>query len=54
MEAQGYIIDTNILFQDNKSTILLATNGRQSADKKSKHNKIKFFLVADKVDQGDL
>ena len=29
MEAQGYTIDTNILFQDNKSTILLATNGRQ-------------------------
>ena len=54
MEAQGYTIDTNILFQDNKSTILLATNGRQSAGKKSKHIKNKYFLVADKVDQGDL
>ena len=28
MEAQGYTIDTNIIFQDNKLTILLATNGR--------------------------
>ena len=54
MEAQRYTIDTNILFQDNKSTILLATNGRQSAGKKSKHIKNKYFLVADKVDQGDL
>ena len=54
MEAQGYTIDTNKLFQDNKSTILLATNGRQSAGKKSKHIKNKYFLVADKVDQGDL
>ena len=49
MEAQGYTIDTNIIFQDNKSTILQATNGRQSAEKKSKHIKNKFFLVADKV-----
>ena len=41
MEAQGYTIGTNILFQDNKSTILLATNGRQSVGKKSKHIKNK-------------
>ena len=31
MEAQGYTIDTNKLFQDNKSNILLATNGREPA-----------------------
>ena len=43
MEAQGYTIDTNILFQDNKSTILLATNGRQLAGKKSKHIKTSIF-----------
>ena len=39
MEAQGYTIDSNILFQDNQSTILLAKNGRSYAGKKSKHNK---------------
>jgi hypothetical protein len=27
IEAQGYTVEQNILFQDNKSTILLATNG---------------------------
>ena len=28
MEAQGYTIENNVLYQDNKSTILLAKNGR--------------------------
>ena len=28
LEAQGYIIYSTILFQDNQSTILLAKNGR--------------------------
>ena len=28
IEAQGYTVEHNILYQDNKSTILLATNGR--------------------------
>ena len=49
-----YTIYTNVLFQDNKLTILLATNGSQSTGKKSKHIKNKYFLVADKVEQGDL
>ena len=39
MEAQGYTIENNILYQDNKSTILLAKNGRMSAGKNSKHIK---------------
>ena len=33
MEARGYRIDCNILYQDNKSTILLLDNGKQSAGK---------------------
>ena len=45
MEAQGYTIDSNILFQDNQSTILLAKNGRSYAGKKSKHNKNRYFLI---------
>ena len=54
MEAQGYSIDNNILYQDNKSTILLAKSGRMSAGKNSKHIKNSFFLITDKVAQGDL
>ena len=43
-EAQGYTIDNNILYQDNKITILLAKNGRMSARKNSKHIKNRFLL----------
>ena len=53
-EAQGYTIDNNILYQDNKSTILLAKNGRMSAGKNSKHINNRFFLITNKVAQGDL
>ena len=42
MEAQSYAIANNILYQDNKSTILLANNVRMSASKKSKHIKNSF------------
>ena len=49
MKEQGYTIDSNILFQDNKSTILLAKNGRSLAGKKSKHINNCYFLITDKV-----
>ena len=35
MEKQGYLLEKNILYQDNKSSILLETNGRSSAGKRS-------------------
>ena len=54
MEAQGYTIENNILYRDNKSTILLGKNGRMSAGKNSKHIKNRFFLITDKVAQEDL
>ena len=54
MEAQGYAIENNILYQDNKSTILLAKNGRMSAGKNSKYIKNRFFLITDKVAMGNL
>ena len=54
MEVQGYTIESNLLYQDNKSTILLVKNGRMSAGKNSKHTKNRFFLIMDKVAQGDM
>ena len=54
VEAQGYTIDTNLLYQDNKSTIILAKNGRMSAGKNSKHTQNRFFFIADKVAKGDV
>ena len=54
IEAKGYTIDNNLLYQDNKSTILLAKNGRMSASKASRDIHHRFFLVTDKFEKGDV
>ena len=54
IEAQGYEVTHNILYQDNKSTILLAKNGRWSSSKQTKHINNRYFLVKDKTDRGEL
>ena len=43
MKAQGYTIENNILYQDNKVTILFAKNSMMTAGKNSKHIKNSFF-----------
>ena len=52
MEEQGYPPERSILYQDNKSAILLETNGRASAGKRSRHLNIRYFYVADQRDKG--
>jgi hypothetical protein len=47
--AQGYKIDDNILYQDNKSSILLETNGRGSSGKRTRHINVRYFFIADRV-----
>lgn len=54
MEAQGYSIEKNILYQDNKSAILLETNGQRSAGKRSRHLNIRYFFMADQVEKGNV
>jgi hypothetical protein len=45
MEAQGYQVQDNILFQDNKSAILLEKNGKASSSKRTKHVNIQYFFI---------
>ena len=54
MIEQGYEMDASLLYQDNMSAILLETNGRASSSKRTKHIKVKYFFVKDKVDQGEI
>jgi hypothetical protein len=54
MEAQGYPIEKNIIYQDNKSSILLETNGRSSAGKRSRALNIRYFFVTDQVELGNV
>jgi hypothetical protein len=49
LEAQGYKIDDNFLYQDNKSSILLETNGRGSGGKRTRHVAVRYFFIADRA-----
>ena len=54
LEAQGIIIDDNILYQDNQSATLLEKNGKASSSKRTRHLNIRFFFVTDQVNKGNL
>jgi hypothetical protein len=49
LEGQGYKLDDNIMYQDNKSTILLAENGRGSSGKRTRHINIRYFFVKERI-----
>ena len=40
--------------QDNKSTILMAKNGRFSCSKRTKHIKNRYFTIKDKIGKGEV
>jgi hypothetical protein len=54
MKAQGIEVLDNILYQDNKSAILLEKNGRKSSSKRTKHFEVRYYYVADRIAKGDL
>ncbi len=47
LKAQRFAVSNNILFQDNKSVMLLETNGRASSSKRTRHIEIWYYYVAD-------
>jgi len=51
--AQGYEVRAATLYQDNKSTIHLCEKGRSTSDR-TRHIKIRYFFVKDKIDNGEL
>ena len=54
LEEQGYKVEKNILYQDNKSAILLEENGRKSAGKRSRALNVRYFFLTDQVEKGNL
>jgi len=54
MEQQGYKVEQNILFQDNKSTILLLQNGKRSSSKRTCAINIRYFFLTDQIEKGNL
>jgi hypothetical protein len=54
LEEQGYNINSNILYQDNKSAILLETNGKKSSGKRTRALNIRYFFLMDQVEKGNV
>ena len=54
LEAQGYIIVENILYQDNQSSMKLEHNGKRSSGKRTRHINIRYFFVAGRIAVGEL
>ena len=52
--CQEYKVSENIIFQDNKSTLIMEKNGKASSSKKTKHIKVRYFLVKDKIEKGEV
>ena len=54
MKAQGHEIEDNLIYQDNKSAMLLERNGRNSCTGNSRHINIRYFFIKDRIDKGEV
>ena len=54
LKAQGYKVTENLLYQDNKSAILLEKNGKASSSKRTRHIAIRYYFVTDRIAKGEL
>ena len=54
LKEQGYDITSNVLYQDNKSAILLEKNGKKSSSSRTRAINIRYFFFTDQVKKGNL
>ena len=54
LEAQGYATKGTILYQDNKSCMLLHNNGKASSSKRTRHLNIRYYFLSDRIANGEL
>ena len=47
-------VKDSIVYQDNKSTILLAENGKASSGRRTRHINIRYFFVKDRIASGEV
>ena len=52
IEAQGYPVLENVIYQDNESSMKLEKYGCQSSSKKTRHLDIQYYFVTDNVKKG--
>jgi hypothetical protein len=54
LEEQCYKVSRNVIYQDNKSAILLETNCKRSSSKRIRAINFRFFFIADQVEKGNI
>ena len=54
IQDQDYTIKENCLWQDNTCAILLEKNGKRSSGERTRALNIRYFLIMDHIDKGDL
>jgi len=54
LEAQGYKIAKNVIFQDNQSAILMERNGKFSCSKRTKHIDARYFFITDRIEKQEV
>ena len=54
LKEQGYKVCDNVIFQDNKSSILLERNGKLSSSKRTKHINVRYFFITDRITKGEV
>ena len=54
LSEQGYHVEKNTVYQDNKSAILLERNGKKSSSKRTRAINIRYFFITDQVEKGNV
>ena len=49
IKEQGHMIQDNVIYQDNQSAIRLEKNGKQFSSKRTRHIKIRYYLITDRI-----
>jgi len=54
LAAQGEYVPTTTIYQDNKSTIVLAENGKASSSKRMWHLNVRYYFITDQIKKGHM
>ena len=54
LDTQIYNVFENIVYQDNKSAIILEKNGNYSSSKRTKHINIRYYFVTYRIEKYEL
>ena len=56
LNAQGpqYTVNDSIIYQDNRSAMLLEENGQRSSSRRTRHLNVRYYFITDRINQGEV